>query len=184
MKILYLSFLRFCVFKPAGVASPIFRFDFDTKTYWKSIRHILRNPFLSEPCSFVLFWPFFALKKPPLRAKSSKEKFCYYQNNRRGLYDNSRGIAKRPRPSWNDFLYFLRPSPAISGPGPEKCSPTPRPETPEKSPEWGRRGPEKVLRKICVFRRFVFFLFILAFWAFISFHFGLLGFHFLSFWAF
>ena len=40
-------------------------------------------------------------------------------------------------PSWNDFLYFLRPSPAISGPGPL------RPETPEKSPEWGRRGPER-----------------------------------------
>ena len=48
----------------------------------------------------------------------------------------------------------------------------------------GRRGPEKVLRKIYVFCRFAFFLFILAFWAVISFHFGLLGLHFLSFWPF
>ena len=48
----------------------------------------------------------------------------------------------------------------------------------------GRRGPEKVLRKIYVFCRFAFFLFILAFWNVISFHFGLLGLHFLSFWPF
>ena len=33
IKILYLSFLRFCAVKSAGVASPIFRFDFDTRTY-------------------------------------------------------------------------------------------------------------------------------------------------------
>ena len=79
----------------------------------------------------------------------------------------------------------LRPSPARAGKMFSDPAAGNSGEKPGMGPERAGEGPEKVLRKMCVFEPFgLSFLFILAFWAFVSFHFGLLGLRFLSFWPF
>ena len=122
------------------------------------MRHIPQKPFFFEPCGFVLFWPFFALKKNRRSEQNLLTKNFASTKTIGGDYTTT-AVELRNGRGQVEMIFCIFSGPLRPRAGKMFSDPPAgnSGEKPGMEPERAGEGPEKVLRKICVFRRFVFF---------------------------